>query len=412
MNDLLQSRNIRGEIGLLPIKRVFLLLLIALVTGCNYPGALQAPTIDLVSTAVAGTLAAEGADPQASTTPAYAITLPRPVFFVSGSGGAAQIWRLETDGTTQIQITDEPMTIDGYDISLIDGSIAYVTDNQLYLVDADGSNRRLMVDNAAADPEAEDYFHRQRISDLRFSPDGRMLAYALNGVWILDLTTNQATQMLMNELEETEEGIFPEAFYVPLLWAPDEERLLVTVGSSQGSSVSILNVKAGQFVTDLESNDVLCCQVSWTPDGSSVLVASPYIGIIEPGLWRYDAETGKRKTLAGFGDDGLFQFVGWPLQLTNDSLRYFYTSSTEIPAQDLPLFMMSSDLDGETNRVQLRPDSFSNIGEVLWAEDGSLALIVQLKPSGGTSGSVILAYSDGRQLQNLLIEAQQLRWGP
>jgi len=74
--------------------------------------------------------------------------------------------------------------------------------------------------------------------------------------------------------------------------------------------------------------------------------------------------------------------------------------------------MMSSDLDGETNRVQLRPDSFSNIGEVLWAEDGSLALIVQLKPSGGTSGSVILAYSDGRQLQNLLIEAQQLRWGP
>src|SRR3989304_2755278 len=87
MNDLLQSRNIRGEIGLLPIKRVFLLLLIALVTGCNYPGALQAPTIDLVSTAVAETLAAEGADPQASTTPAYAITLPRPVFFVSGSGG-------------------------------------------------------------------------------------------------------------------------------------------------------------------------------------------------------------------------------------------------------------------------------------------------------------------------------------
>ncbi len=74
--------------------------------------------------------------------------------------------------------------------------------------------------------------------------------------------------------------------------------------------------------------------------------------------------------------------------------------------------MMRSDCDGVTNSLELRPDSFSNIGEVLWAEDGAFGLILQLNPSGGTSGSVVLALSDGRQLQILLTDARGLRWGP
>ena len=152
--------------------------------------------------------------------------------------------------------------------------------------------------------------------------------------------------------------------------------------------------------------------MAWAPDSKTVLVGSPYIGLIKPGLWRYDAATGERIELLGLNDEGLFQYAGWPLQLADGSLRYFYTSSTEIPAGDLPLFMMRSDGDGVTNRLELRPDSFSNIGEVLWAEDGAFGLILQLNPSGGTSGSVVLALSDGRQLQILLTDARGLRWGP
>jgi hypothetical protein len=74
--------------------------------------------------------------------------------------------------------------------------------------------------------------------------------------------------------------------------------------------------------------------------------------------------------------------------------------------------MMRSDADGVTGRVQMRPDSFSNIGEVLWAEDGSLALIVQLTTAGDANGSVLLAFSDERQLQILIPSAHSLHWGP
>jgi hypothetical protein len=134
--------------------------------------------------------------------------------------------------------------------------------------------------------------------------------------------------------------------------------------------------------------------------------------LIEPGLWRFDPDSGSQTELIATEINGLFQFAGWPLQLTDGSLRYFYTSSTEIPSGDLPLFMMRSDSDGVNNRVQTRSDSFSNIGEILWAEDGSLALIVQLNPSGDASGAVVLAQSDGLQLQILMTDAKDLKWGP
>lgn len=395
---------------MVPVKRAAFFFLILLAAGCNYPSTPPAPTVDLVGTAVSATLAADGIPTQQ---PPTAGLLPQPVYYLSEASGSPQVWRLEADGTTQNQITDEAEPIDGFDVSRVDGSVAYVTDNQLYLVNADGSNKRLLVDNAAANPEADAYLYRQRISDPRFSPDGRYLAYAFDGVWILDLTTLQAAQLVMNRTEENDEGaIFAEALYSPLAWAPDSAQLLVNVKGFESSTLAVLNPGAEPSITEFEEpGGIICCQAAWAPDSGSVLVGSPYIGLIEPGLWRY-ADSGEMTELIGVGEGGLFQFVGWPLQLADGSLRYFYTSSTEIPAADLPLYMMRSDADGAANRAELRPDSFSNIVEVLWAEDGALALIVQMNSPGTTSGSLLLVSADGSPLQILLPEAQQLHWGP
>ncbi len=393
-------------IPLVPRNRLIAFFLVfLLVGGCNYPSAPSATTVDLVATAVTGTLTAEAlAMPNL-----VADLLPHPLYFLSESSGSFQVWKLERDGVTQSQITNESFPVDNFDVSPLDGSVAYISNNQLYLVNAGGSNRRLLVDKSSADLSAEEYFFLERISDPSFSPNGRTLAYALNGLWILDLSSNQAIQLLTNELD-TQNEASPTALYTPLFWAPNNEKLLVSSAEPDGGRLSILNL-ASQDLTDFDdSNSVPCCQVAWTPDSSSILLGSPYLGLIEPGLWRYDAETGEQTKLLGVSNEGVFQFVGWPLQLADGSLRYFYTSSTEVPANDLPLFMVRSDGDGQTNRVQLRPDSFSNISEVLWAEDGSLALILQLNPTDA-SGTVVLAFSDGRQLQILVPRARDLKWG-
>ena len=391
------------------IRLIVLFFIAVLIGGCNFPTTEATLPIDLVATAVAGTLAAE-APPTAIPVPDL---LPHPVYFLNESSGSAQVWRLERDASTQSQVTNEAKPVESFDVSRIDGSVAYVSNNQLYLVNSDGSNRRLLVDNATANPEAENYLLVEHISDPVFSSNGTSLVYAFNGLWLLDLSTNQAVQLLENEIEEIDGSQIPVAVYSPIQWSSDSQKLLVAVGGFESSRLTVMNLSLGQSLTDLDTgSDVFCCHVSWARESNSVLVASPYIGLIEPGLWRYEAENGEQTELLGVTDEGMFQFAGWPLEVADGSLRYFYTSSTEIPANDLPLFMMRSDADGVTGRVQMRPDSFSNIGEVLWAEDGSLALIVQLTTAGDANGSVLLAFSDERQLQILIPSAHSLHWGP
>ena len=80
------------------------------------------------------------------------------------------------------------------------------------------------------------------------------------------------------------------------------------------------------------------------------------------------------------------------------------------PDVGIPLAMVRSDPDG-ANRTQLRPEVF-HITQALWAQDGSLALI--LRRGGADNWQVVLARTDGSPLQ-VLIEGEGIRdlaWGP
>lgn len=387
-------------------REVTLFLVLAVLAACNFPTATP-DTEGAVATAVAATLTPQSA---LTATPGVDDVLPRSVYYLSGRSGAQQVWRLDADGITQSQVTREDADIFAFDVSRADGSVAFVTDNQLYLIDADGGNRRLVVDNAGADPAAPEYIFTERISDPRFSSDGRYLAYAYDGLWILDLSNNQAVHLLQNETGGEGDDLRAEVFYTPVEWAPNSLQMLLMIGNSESMRLAFLNPGAEQLITELDgSNQPICCQVSWAPDSSFVLVANPTVGLIEPGLWRYTATSGQGEALLEETSD-LVQFAGWPLVLPNGDLQYLYASTAATEA-DAPLFIVRAAADGVASRAQLRPDAFSQLSEVLWAEDGTLALMVQRGPGGGTSGSVLLVHSDGSQIQLLLDDGQELRWG-
>lgn len=389
-----------------PRHLAWLLILFALA-ACNFPMDGLASE-DAVATAVAATLTPQS---QPMPTPPADGVLPHSVYYLSAGSGSQQVWRLDADGATQTQVTREDADIFAFDVSRANGSVAFVTHNQLYLIDADGGHRRLVVDNAAADPNAPEYVFTERISDPRFSPDGRYLAYAYDGLWILDMSNNQAVHLLQNETAHDGEELRAEVFYAPVEWAPNSLQMLLLIGSSESMTLAFVNPGAESLITEFdESNEPVCCQVAWAPDSSFALVANPTVGLIEPGLWRYVANSGAGEALLEESND-LLQFAGWPLVLPNGDLQYVYASTAAVPESEAPLFMVRSAADGETNRTQLRPDAFSNISEVLWAEDGTLALMVQRGPGGGMAGSVLLAHSDGSQLQLLFDGGQELRWG-
>jgi hypothetical protein len=79
-------------------------------------------------------------------------------------------------------ITFEPADVMDYDVSLADGSLASVANNQLILVNADGSNRRVLVDGG---PKENNFW----VTSPVFSPDGHTLTYSYKGLNLFDIPT-------------------------------------------------------------------------------------------------------------------------------------------------------------------------------------------------------------------------------
>ena len=83
--------------------------------------------------------------------------LPQSIYYLIGSDEQAQVWRLGIDGLMTNQITQEDAGVREFAVSPIDGNLAYVTENKLYLVDRSGQTRKLIADNIQQSLEAEHY---------------------------------------------------------------------------------------------------------------------------------------------------------------------------------------------------------------------------------------------------------------
>lgn len=397
------------------------LVLAAVLAACAPQVPPLAPTIDAneVATIVAATLAAE-LSPTLAPSPTPEPTeapplLPHSVYFLSNASGSRQLWCLGRDGVTLTQITNETVDVESFDVSPADGALAFVAGNQLWLADATGGSRQLLVDGRAADINAADFYYTERISGPQFSPEGGWLAYAHNGLRLLDLNTGDLQHLLVNQIEELNSGsLLPEELYFPEAWSPDGRRLLVSVGYLEGGTLAVYDFEAAELIR-FQASGILCCQSAWTQDSAAVLVASPYLGLVEPGLWHYAAADGAETVLVeGSSADGTFHYFGWPTELPDGQLTFFYSSSAGIPEGDVPLFIMRSAADGATGRQQLRQESF-NIREALWALDGSLALIIENPPvptGGVTGGAILLVNIDGSPTQALASDASEMQWGP
>lgn len=374
--------------------RPFALLLIVLsLVACTYP----------TSPSVAATLPPE---PSATPLPTEAPRLlPRALYFLSERSGNPALWRLAPDGVTLEQLTPDGETVNEFDVAAT-GLVVFRIQNRILRYNG-SAQPQILVDNAGADPTAADFAYLQAVRAPRLAPNGATLAYAEGGLWLLDLASGNALRVLENVVEKDGDEVVPVELYSPVAWAPSGLQLLVSIASPQGSGLGIWDARTATL-TRLQGEAVLCCQAVWAPDSASVLLASAALGLVEPGLWRFEASTGQARPLIEAHTGEAYHFVAWPLQLPNGDLQYFYASSVDVPESDLPLYMVRSAADGAGSRNQVREDGFS-LREVLWAPDGSLAVVVQ-NVTGG-SGPIVLAHSDGRPLQVLVDFGYELRWG-
>ncbi len=400
-------------------------VLIAIVAACAspIPMAETQPSFDQVETVVAMTfqaLAPEATNLSTRVPDVPAGLLPHSLYFLGNDNQAvSQIYRMERDGVTKTQLTFEPTNVWDYDVSAADGSLAYEVDNELVLVDADGSNRRVLVQgNPDSDIRASYY-------NPVFSPDGQTLAFAYGGLNLFSMSTGTSSLVLTDQMTDIGDGtMLPVETYTPESYSPDGTKLLVALGHWEvASSHAIYDPAANTLIRHAEVTDyIYCCSFHggpvWSADSSSFFgVASVHDTAYKSGeLWRVDAATGAITRMLK-PQNGIIYLPKKPYLAPSGQLYFFFGMyDTASGLFDAPVLqMVRSGPDGATNRMVLRDENFVLMNEALWAPDASFAIIATAPSRDWDQGGGVLALyytEDQKETVPLAPFGREMKWGP
>jgi hypothetical protein len=318
--------------------------------------------------------------------------LPRSLYYIDDG----QIYRMDRNGITIMQVTFETDSVVDFDVSPVDGTVAYSSGNQLILVDANGVNRQVLVSS-----ETDFLFYPN------WSPNGQILAYGKEGkLYFYNVGTGISTLVLGNSEDDIR----------PLNFSLNGEYLMIS--ESCPCRLGVYDI-AAETLSLLELTDpsdpIPGCSLSyWSSDSTYIYVSEYYpaggtCGVYVPGLWRF--------TTYGEGETLLSNKTAAPWQETNGDLMYL---SPETEFDLFPLFsLVHTASDGITNRVVLRPETLhvSHLVPPLWTPMGNALVIVQNNGETGHSTNMIYVPVDlSLPIVTLLADAstlgRPLRWGP
>jgi len=400
---------------------LFVFVMVALACAIPVSGITPAQPAN-VETIVAATFAALTASaPESGVTPLPLTDslLPHSIYFLNtDSASRTQVYRLDNDGKTVTQVTFEPANVESYDVSLADGSVVYVSNNQLFTINAEGSNRSMIVDGGAVDPNN---IYLNQISTPLWSSDGQAITYGHHGLSAYSIVNGQSIVMYADQLT-TENGLTLGVVHTPIRYSPDDSKLLINMIplSSGGGAVGIFSPGNTSVLSLTGANHRICCSLQWSGDSNSLYGGyAGYNPFVTPGLWRVDAASGVVTDLvpAFSNNDSILNFVLSPFLAPDGQLYYFYAAVPYTQQDEVtraPLQLVRSAADGVTNRTIVFADIFNTLNEALWAPDANLVITVSGPIAEVYQGGIVeLYYTDGQKPPiSLLNYAFDLRWGP
>jgi hypothetical protein len=405
-------------------RLLFILPILALLMAACAPsssGDGQDPSSeDQVATIVAGTLQAlTPAMPESTPEPQENADdlLPHSLYYLGNdSANLSQVFRMEKDGRTTQQLTFEPGSVESYGISPVDGSVTYVSNNQMIFIRSDGSDRRVLVDGGPVDQNNP---YLTKIDSPVFSPDGKSIAYGMGGLNFYSLESGVSNLVIENQWDDLGNDFFiPRELYWPAKYSPDGQKLLITLGYYEGAS-SAIYYPNGDGLVRLNNDEgaFICCgDPNWSSDGSALYSAYPHMGMFMPGMWKVDGSSGDVTTLLpGDAGDGTFNIPS-DAYLAPDGILYYFFANV-VPEQGFvsraPVQLVRSAPDGVSERTILRPETFELLNEALWSPDASFVLAAVAQTDDIYMGGRVERVSvDGRPTMELIPFAQQLEWGP
>ncbi len=321
--------------------------------------------------------------------------LPAPLYYLVGENESRQVWRMGTDGQVS-QITFEPAGVSNFDISPVDGRVAYLSNNQFLLVDATGAGRQVLV-TAGVD---------ESLSSPVWSPDGTRLAYGRDGIHIYTLATGEDRLILANN-----NSIYAGEFrrYTPLSWSPDGNKIAVFIGYYEWIGLGITSTGDGALLSEFEPGDSL----AWSTDSQTLFQARvPSYGMLsqEPGLFSISATAGASlQTLIPNTS------TWWPHQRPDGRLLYFMgPPGSNDTSATMPVSLVASLPDGVTEQQTLRSNllwlSVGEFPEALWTPDGS-HVITHLSHALSKTSEILYISAEEQPFVFLMQEGSGFRWG-
>lgn len=405
---------------------------IARISATTSPTNTPAPTSPFTPTATSTRIPTrtptptETPRPTRTPTPTFAplaMKLPQALYFLNEGtfeteygSRPTQIWRLDPDGVTLTEITHEVAGVAEFDVSLVTGRLAYVVDqfasnqsrgsrlarNQLVVVRADGAERQIIVDEGPAGDGSI-----KRATSLRWSPSGEILAFHQGGINFYQVGDGQVVKVFVDQIDKQEH--MNGRGYYPRSWAPDGKRLLVAEIGYEGGWWTLYDVLA-RTLTKLNGPYSYEESAAWSADSRQAVSTSSYLmGGDCTDLLQFDVPAQAGTTLIPCeASQEKYSDLGWPLLTSSNDLLYFYNEAKRDGPQyaTVPWMIMHAKLGGGESPVLLRADIPVNVSEVLWAEDGTLAII------DFDDGPVTLAPIDKSQpVQFIAPKGRNLRWG-
>lgn len=175
-------------------------------------------------------------------------------FLASDADGVQQVYQLLLDGqSAPRQLTRAASDVRAFGAAYDGLSVAYISGGKLWL-------QPIHTDEAEAlaDISAEQFF-----ASPVYSQDGQYIAYADNGVWLLDLGTRETQQVLADvPLEPSGSNMADYRIYRPEVFVPGVDgaasKLIVDIGIWEWNTAGVydlatgaLQVLEGQLHTDL-----------------------------------------------------------------------------------------------------------------------------------------------------------------
>ncbi|HEY6072825.1 MAG TPA: NBR1-Ig-like domain-containing protein, partial [Anaerolineales bacterium] len=318
--------------------------------------------------------------------------LPRPLYFLQGGTETPQLWRLEMDGFTRTQVTNEPEAINTYQISR-DGHIAYVSGAQLIVMESSGANREIL--NGVGRP-----------LEVAWSPDGSRVAYSNGGIRVHNIQTGEDTLLIA----DNDTGMPGMTLHVPLAWSPDGSKILSRVYMWESGELAVISVSDGSVLNELPMD-----AWAWSLDSQSVYyagVGSEGMMPAQPGLTRAPASGGTSQSIISNTN------VWWPLQAPDGSLYYFMHNAAApltSPADNAAQLYRADASGGGATALEVPPlfiqlsDAF-NVG---WSPDAHSFVAQIVRPAMDMS-EVLFFPLDGNHTPPLFLmrEIGPFNWGP